>query len=102
MGVRTTRRRQKRKVGGNMNIYVVNQVGDHEPGIWSNAYKTFADALDAVKEYITKLNEKEGYEDEIEREKSREGSENSGLGVAVAHIRDGTLGHIYIRKVSVS
>lgn len=83
-----------------MHIYVVNQIGDHEPGIWSNAYKTFADALDAVKEYITKLNEKEGYADEIE--KSREGSENSGLGVAVAHIRDGTLGHIYIRKVSVS
>ena len=85
-----------------MHIYVVNQVGDHEPGIWSNAYKTFADALHAVEQYLAKLNETEGYADEIENEKSREGSENSGLGVVVAHIRDGTLGHIYIRKVSVS
>jgi hypothetical protein len=102
MGVRTQQRRQKRKVGGErMDIYVVNETGD-KTETWDRAYKTFADALHAVKQYITKLNEEEGYEDEIEKETSREGSENSGLGVAVAHIREGTLGHIYIRKVSVS
>lgn len=85
-----------------MHIYVVNQVGHHKPGIWDDAYKSFADALDAVEQYLAKLNKKEGYADELEKEKGREGSENSGLGVAVAHIREGTLGHIYIRKVSVS
>lgn len=85
-----------------MHIYVVNQVGGDEPEIWDRAYKSFAEALDAVEEYITKLNKTKGYEDEIEKETGREGSENSGVGVAVAHIREGTRGHIYIRKVSVS
>jgi hypothetical protein len=102
MGVRTQRRRQKRKVGGNMHIYVVNQVGGYEPEIWDRAHKSFADALHAVEQYLAKLNETEGYADEIENEKGREGSENSGLGIAVAHIGEGKFGHIYIRKVSVS
>ena len=61
-----------------MHIYVVNQVGGDEPEIWDRAYKSFAEALDAVEEYITKLNKTKGYEDEIEKETGREGSENSG------------------------
>lgn len=88
-------------MGGATHVFVVNQVGDHEPGIWPTGYRLFSDALDAVRDYITELNKTKGYEDEIEKETGREGSENSGLGVAVAHIREGTLGHIYIRKVSV-
>jgi hypothetical protein len=100
MRVRNTRRRQRnkrRRVGGNsMDIYVVTQIGDDRK-IWDIAYRTFADALYAVGEYITNAD----YEDEIEPEKSREGSENSGLGVAVAHIMEGKHSHIYIRKVSV-
>ena len=85
-----------------MHIYVVNQVGGDEAEIWDRAHKTFADALHAVEHHLAKLNEKHGYEDKIENEKGREGSENSGLGVAVAHIGEGKFGHIYIRKVSVS
>ena len=84
-----------------MDIYVVNETGD-KTETWDRGYKTFADALYAVEQYLAKLNETEGYADEIENEKGREGSENSGLGVAVAHIGEGKFGHIYIRKVSVS
>jgi hypothetical protein len=72
----------------------VNQVGDHEPGIWPRGYTKFSDALDAVRQYITGL----GYEDGIEAH--NEEHANNREGVAVAHIRDGTLGHIYIHKVS--
>jgi hypothetical protein len=71
----------------------VNQVGDHEPGIWPTAYRTFSDALDAVNQYITAL----GYEDPIEEHDEEDA--NNREGVAVAHIRQGTLGHINIRKV---
>ena len=84
-----------------MHVYVVNKVGGDEPGIWDRGYKTFADALHAVEQHLANLNETEGYEDEIEKETGREGSENSGLGVAVAHIGEGKFGHIYIRKVRI-
>ena len=80
-------------MGGATHVFVVNQVGDHEPGIWSTGYKKFSDALDAVNRYITAA----GYGDEIEAHSEEDA--NNREGVAVAHIREGTLGHIYIRKV---
>lgn len=83
-----------------MKIYVVNVTG-YKQEIWDRAYKTFADALHAVEQYIAKLNEKEGYADEIEKEKDYDGNEDSGVGVSVAHIGEGKFGHIYIRKVTV-
>lgn len=93
--VRTTRR-NKRKMGGATHVFVVNQVGDYEPGIWPTGYTMFKDALDAVKEYI----DREGYEgDEIEPriDESKAGSERDG--VAVGYIRGGSDAFIYIRKV---
>ena len=74
-------------------MFVVNQVGDHEPGIWPRGYRTFLEALDAVRQYIAQV----GYGDEIEEHD--EGHANNREGVAVAHIRQGSDGHIYIRKV---
>jgi hypothetical protein len=85
-----------------MHIYVVYQDGGDEPGIWDRAHKSFADALHAVEQYLAKLNEKHGYRDEIEKETGREGSENSGVGIAVAHIGEGKFGHIHIRKVTIA
>jgi hypothetical protein len=72
----------------------VNQVGDHEPGIWPTGYRTFSDALDAVRQYITSV----GYEDPIDAH--IEGDANNREGVTVAHIRQGSDGHINIHKVS--
>ena len=91
--VRNTRRRQKRKVGGATHVFVVNQVGDYEPGIWPTGYRLFSDALNAVTQYITAA----GYGDGIEAHNEEDA--NNREGVAVAHIREGTLAHIYIRKV---
>uniref|UniRef100_A0A6C0HKI0 Uncharacterized protein n=1 Tax=viral metagenome TaxID=1070528 RepID=A0A6C0HKI0_9ZZZZ len=85
-----------------MHIYVVYQDGGDEPKIWDHAYKSFADALHAVEQHLAKLNEEDGYGDEIEKETDYDGKEDSGVGVAVAHIGEGKFGHIYIRKVSVS
>lgn len=76
-----------------MHIYVVNQVGHHEPGIWGHAYMKFEYALNAVRDYITAA----GHGDEIEAHNEEDANKREG--VAVAHIREGTLAHIYIRKV---
>ena len=94
MRVRNTRRRQKRKVGGATHVFVVNQVGDYEPGIWPTGYRLFSDALNAVTQYITGL----GHEDEIEPDIDADDA-NNREGVTVAHIRAGTRGHINIHKV---
>jgi hypothetical protein len=80
-------------MGGATHVFVVNQVGDHEPGIWPTGYTKFSDALNAVRQYIAEA----GYGDEIEEHD--EDHANNREGVAVAHIRQGTLGHIHIRKV---
>ena len=80
-------------MGGATHVFVVNQVGDHEPGIWDHAYTKFGDALNAVRDYITEA----GYGDGIEAHNEEDA--NNREGVAVAHIREGTLAHIYIRKV---
>jgi len=90
-----------------MHVYIVYQNGGDEPEIWDRAYKTFADALHAVEQHLAKLNEDRTGDDDdpyekIENEKDYDGKEDSGVGVAVAHIREGALGHIFIRKVSVS
>ena len=85
-----------------MHVYVVYQDGGDESKIWDRAYKSFADALHAVEQHLAKLNEEDGYRDEIEKETGREGSENSGVGIAVAHIGEGKFGHIYIRKVTIA
>jgi len=81
-------------MGGAAHVFVVNQVGDHEPGIWPTAYTKFSDALTAVSQYISEA----GYGDEIEEHNEEHANDREG--VAVAHIRAGTLAHIYIRKVS--